>query len=207
MQTSTLLAGKWQCLDRLVRSSTSFLVLNLFQIIKCFGFCTYIDFTMYLDIVYIYVHSKYNVSRKAKTIIIWNGGSSIQVQVIQSPGNGREFPPQQCCGGWIQTTYFLPSTCNKAAPDMCTRRTKQRSANTTFRWIHTQFTSWCILRGKESSRSSSFVDEDGISAKWQCRAQRRLLCHISAMSHGHDIGTSRVSPKPYDTELCYLIRV
>jgi hypothetical protein len=41
-------------------------VLNLFQIIRRFGFFKYIAFTIYLDIVYIYMHSKYNVFRKAK---------------------------------------------------------------------------------------------------------------------------------------------
>ena len=42
-------------------------VLNPFQIKRCSAFSRYIDFTMYLDIVYIYVHSKYNISRRAKT--------------------------------------------------------------------------------------------------------------------------------------------
>jgi hypothetical protein len=34
---------------------------------KRFGFSRYIVFSMYLDIVYIYVHSKSYISRKAKT--------------------------------------------------------------------------------------------------------------------------------------------
>jgi len=41
-------------------------VLNLFQIIRRFDFSKYIAFIIYLDIVYIYMHSKYNVFRKAK---------------------------------------------------------------------------------------------------------------------------------------------
>jgi len=41
-------------------------LLNPFQIIKYFGFSRYIAFTTYLDIVYIYIHSKCNVSRKVK---------------------------------------------------------------------------------------------------------------------------------------------
>jgi hypothetical protein len=45
----------------------STIVLNLSQIIRCFDFSRYIVFPIYLDIVYIYMHSKYNVSRKAKT--------------------------------------------------------------------------------------------------------------------------------------------
>ena len=42
-------------------------LLNPFQIIRRFGFSRYIIFTMYLDIAYIYVHSKYNLSRAVKT--------------------------------------------------------------------------------------------------------------------------------------------
>jgi hypothetical protein len=43
------------------------LLLPPFQIIRRFGFSRYIAFTMYLHIVYIQVHSKNYVSRKAKT--------------------------------------------------------------------------------------------------------------------------------------------
>jgi len=58
------------------------LIINPFQIIKRFDFSTYIVFTMYLDIVYIYVHSKCNISKfqkkatleKTKRLVIWNGG-------------------------------------------------------------------------------------------------------------------------------------
>jgi hypothetical protein len=41
-------------------------VLNPSQIIRRFGFSRYIAFTMYLDIVHVYMHSKCNVSGKAK---------------------------------------------------------------------------------------------------------------------------------------------
>jgi len=36
-------------------------LLYSFQIIRCFGFSKYIAFIMYLDKVYIYMHSKCNV--------------------------------------------------------------------------------------------------------------------------------------------------
>ena len=56
-------------LDKLTSQEVFYVcfVLPPFQIIRRFGFSTYIAFAMYLHIVYIYVHSKCNVSRKAKT--------------------------------------------------------------------------------------------------------------------------------------------
>jgi hypothetical protein len=45
------------------------MILNSSQIIRRFGFSRYIALTMYLDIVYIYVHSKYNVSRKSQNVL------------------------------------------------------------------------------------------------------------------------------------------
>ena len=46
------------------------LIINHFQIIRCFNFSRYIVFTMYLDIVYIYVHSKCNVSKFKKNATV-----------------------------------------------------------------------------------------------------------------------------------------
>ena len=42
------------------------IILPPFQIIRHFGYYRYIAFTIYLDIVCTYVHSKSYVSRKAK---------------------------------------------------------------------------------------------------------------------------------------------
>ena len=42
-------------------------LLLLFQIIRRFGSSRFITFTMYLDIIYIYVYSKSYESRKTKT--------------------------------------------------------------------------------------------------------------------------------------------
>ena len=47
-----------------------------FQIIRRFGFSRYVDFTMHLDIHYVQIHSKSNITRKTKRLIIWNGGSN-----------------------------------------------------------------------------------------------------------------------------------
>jgi hypothetical protein len=43
------------------------MLLTPFQIIRHFGFSTYIAFIVYLDIIYIQVYSKNYVSRKSKT--------------------------------------------------------------------------------------------------------------------------------------------
>jgi hypothetical protein len=47
------------------------------QIIRRFDISKYIDFAIHLDIHYVQIHSKNNVSRKSKCLIIWNGGSKI----------------------------------------------------------------------------------------------------------------------------------
>jgi hypothetical protein len=62
------------------------LLLPPFQIIRRFGFSRYIVFTMYLDIVYIKVHSKSYVSKKTKHLIIWNRGSTSQYADIFTRG-------------------------------------------------------------------------------------------------------------------------
>ena len=42
-------------------------ILPPFQIIRCFSFSRYVVFAMYLDIHYVQIHTKDNISRKAKT--------------------------------------------------------------------------------------------------------------------------------------------
>jgi hypothetical protein len=42
------------------------LKLHLFQIVCCFGFPKYIYLAKHLDIDYVYIHSKNNVSQKAE---------------------------------------------------------------------------------------------------------------------------------------------
>jgi C4-dicarboxylate transporter len=59
--------GSYKILQTRQKGKGYYVILPLFQIIKRFGFSRYIAFSMYLDIVYIYVHSKSYVPTKAKT--------------------------------------------------------------------------------------------------------------------------------------------
>jgi hypothetical protein len=52
------------------------ILLILFQIVGCFGKSRYIIFAMYLDIMFISVHSKIYISRFAKITYILKQGSS-----------------------------------------------------------------------------------------------------------------------------------
>jgi hypothetical protein len=52
-----------------------YIVIPSFQIISCFGFFIFISFTIYLDIVYVYMNSKSYAPKKSKRFTIWNGGS------------------------------------------------------------------------------------------------------------------------------------
>jgi len=58
-------------------SYTYIYILYLRQIIRYFGFSKFIGFTIYLDIMYIQVHSKNCESRKAKTFYNLNGESNL----------------------------------------------------------------------------------------------------------------------------------
>ena len=61
---------------------SSYQLLPLFQIVGCFSKSRYIVFAIYLDIMYIQVHSTCNVSRNPKTSTIQNGGSSFYAESI-----------------------------------------------------------------------------------------------------------------------------
>jgi hypothetical protein len=59
--------GRWSQIKTLACVLVGKIVLNPSQMIRSFDFSRYVAFVMHIDIHYVYIHTKSNVSQKTKT--------------------------------------------------------------------------------------------------------------------------------------------